>query len=770
MSQYTDFVFDLTLNLALFITGAFIFGNMVPKIQSRPRTWRALLLGGIIGSLGILLYFLPAYLGVDNLINTQIVLLAAAMLFGGRSAGFVTFLMLSGNLILVDSPGLLFELMELSIPFLFLEGYLLIYDKPVIGLKQMLGTSVLLVVVNTLDLIFLHNLEYQSISAWLMIAFESIGIFVMAMMAFSIFDHELSRDRVETKLNDSVERYPVLVDNSPDIIFNCNAGGEVMTANRKFYQLLAAKKKPKDQITIYDVLIGERDRMEMRRLIADAIQKEKPIFRERELLVKQNQTMIFNIVAVPFFCSDGTPGGVTITCNDVTSLREQERTIRKIAYFDGLTGLPNRASVISKLDQAIYYSQQRELRSAIVFIDIDNFKNYNDTFGHFFGDEILIEASRRFSSSLRKYDVVGRLGGDEFIIIIRDIRQKNEVVEVIHRLEHSLEEPMRIKERLLYLSISSGIAFYPDDGKTVEDLLRNADTAMYRAKEMGRNNYQFYDKSMKDQVVHRMELEKRLREAMAKSELTLYFQPQYYLDNRNLRGNEVLLRWINDEVGMISTADFIPVAEETGLIHSIGEWILVEACKQNVLWVENFGRDMIVSVNISPIQLKQKNFVEMVIRALEISGMRPDLLELEITENILIESKEYVLRLLQSLREMGIKIALDDFGTGYSSLNYLKELDFDTLKIDKSFIDQIDEEGKESSILNTIIELVQQLGLELIAEGVETYEQMHYLEKRGCDIVQGYLFGKPLSSRGLERMLDRLHLSEAKEAEKTGTE
>lgn len=275
---------------------------------------------------------------------------------------------------------------------------------------------------------------------------------------------------------------------------------------------------------------------------------------------------------------------------------------------------------------------------------------------------------------------------------------------------------------------------------------------------------------MKDQVVHRMELEKRLREAMAKSELTLYFQPQYYLDNRNLRGNEVLLRWINDEVGMISTADFIPVAEETGLIHSIGEWILVEACKQNVLWVENFGRDMIVSVNISPIQLKQKNFVEMVIRALEISGMRPDLLELEITENILIESKEYVLRLLQSLREMGIKIALDDFGTGYSSLNYLKELDFDTLKIDKSFIDQIDEEGKESSILNTIIELVQQLGLELIAEGVETYEQMHYLEKRGCDIVQGYLFGKPLSSRGLERMLDRLHLSEAKEAEKTGTE
>lgn len=769
MSQYTDFVFDLTLNLALFITGAFIFGNMVPKIQNRPRTWRAILLGGIMGSLGILLYFLPTYLGVHNLINTQIILLAAATLFGGRSAGLVTYLMLNVNLILVDAPGLIMEIIELSIPFLILEGYLLIHNKSVYGMKQLLGTSFLLVAVNKVDLIFVQNLQELPAAEWLMIAFESAGIFVMAMMAFSIFDHELSRDRVETKLNESVERYQVLVDNSPDIIFNCDASGEIIMANRKFYQLFATQKKAKERFTIYEVLLGERDRMEIRRLIADALKKEKSIFREREILVQKGKSMIFNIVAVPFFLSDGTPGGVTVTCNDVTDLREQERTIRKIAYFDGLTGLPNRASVISKLDQAIYYSQQRELRSAIVFIDIDNFKNYNDTFGHFFGDEILIEASRRFSSSLRKYDVVGRLGGDEFIIIIRDIRQKNEVVEVIHRLEHSLEEPMRIKERMLYMSISSGIAFYPDDGITVEDLLRNADTAMYRAKELGRNNYQFYDKSMKDQVFHRMELEKRLREAMSKSELTLYFQPQYYLDNRNLRGNEVLLRWINDDVGMVSTSDFIPVAEETGLIHSIGEWILIEACKQNVLWVESFQKDMIVSVNISPIQLKQKNFVEMVTRALEISGMRPDLLELEITENILIESKEYVLRLLQSLREMGIKIALDDFGTGYSSLNYLKELDFDTLKIDKSFIDQIDEDGKESSILNTIIELVQQLGLELIAEGVETYEQMHYLEKRGCDIVQGYLFGKPLSSKGLERMLGRLHLSAPMEEEKTGT-
>ena len=343
-------------------------------------------------------------------------------------------------------------------------------------------------------------------------------------------------------------------------------------------------------------------------------------------------------------------------------------------------------------------------------------------------------------------------------------------MEVIHRLEHSLEEPMKIKDRLLYLSISSGIAFFPDDGNSVEDLLRNADTAMYRAKSLGRNNYQFYDKSMKDEVVHRMELEKRLRVAMVKKELALYFQPQYFLGNRTLRGNEVLLRWINDEVGMISTVEFIPVAEETGMIHAIGEWILVEACKQNMKWCEEFGRDMIVSVNVSPIQLRQKNFVEIVDRALKISGMDSNLLELEITEGILIESKTYVLQLLQGLRKRGIKIALDDFGTGYSSLNYLKELEFDTLKIDKSFIDQIDEEGKGSSILNTIIDLVQQLGLELIAEGVETYSQMHFLEDRGCDIVQGYLFGKPLSKRGLEKMLERLHASNPWESEKTGSE
>ncbi len=770
MIQYSEFVFELTLNIALFITGAFLFGNIYPKIVKRSRFWRALLLGGILGALGIIIYFLPLYLGVDNLIPSQMILVAVALLYGGRAAGLVTYLMACVNLVLLDAPNLLIEIASLTIPFLLIEAFLILKAKSRIRVIHQVSVSVLLAALHFVKLMIAQSLMVGGVLAWILILSECVGIAMMSMMAFSFFEHELSRDYVEKKLNDSVERYQVLVDNSPDIIFNCNASGEVLMANRKFYQVLAAGKSERDHFLIYEVLSGERDQMEMRRIIADALKKEKPIFREREIQIRVGKTKVFNIVAVPFFNAELSPSGVTITWNDVTDLREQERTIRKIAYFDDLTGLPNRASVINKLDQALYYSRQRELRTAIVFIDIDNFKNYNDTFGHFFGDEILIEASRRFSDCLRKYDVVGRLGGDEFIIIIRDVQQKNEVVEVIHRLEHSLEEPMKIKERLLYLSISSGIAFFPDDGDSVEDLLRNADTAMYRAKELGRNNYQFYDKSMKDQVVHRMELEKRLREAMVKKELALYYQPQYYLDNRSLRGNEVLLRWINDDVGMISTSEFIPVAEETGMIHAMGEWILVEACKQNVKWCEQFGRDLFVSVNISPVQLKQKNFVEIVNRALGISGMNPELLELEITENILIESKTYVLNLLQGLRKIGIKIALDDFGTGYSSLNYLKELEFDTLKIDKSFIDQIDEGGKESSILNTIIDLVQNLGLELIAEGVETYEQMHYLEDRGCDIVQGYLFGKPLSKKGLKRMLDRLHLSDPLEKEKTGSE
>ena len=770
MNQYSEFVFDLTLNIALFITGAFLFGLIYPKMIKRSSLWRALILGGILGSLGILIYFLPLYLGVENLVPSQMILVAVALLYGGRAAGLVTFMMACANLILIDAPNLLVEIVILAIPFLLIELFLIFKKKPKIELFHQVCVAVLLAGLYFAEFMVQPILNVSGVSAWTLILPECVGIALMSMMAFSFFEHELSRDDIEKKLIDSVERYQVLVDNSQDIIFNCNASGEVLMANRKFYQVLAEGKSERDRFEIYEVLSGERDQMEIRRIIADALKKQKSIFREREIQIRVDKTKIFNIVAVPFFNAESSPTGVTITWNDVTDLREQEQTIRKIAYFDDLTGLPNRASVISRLDQALYYSRQRELRTSVVFIDIDNFKNYNDTFGHFFGDEILIEASRRFSDCLRKYDVVGRLGGDEFIIIIRDVRQKNEVVEVIHRLEHSLEEPMKIKDRLLYLSISSGIAFFPDDGNSVEDLLRNADTAMYRAKELGRNNYQFYDKSMKDEVVHRMELEKRLREAMVKKELALYFQPQYFLDNRSLRGNEVLLRWINDEVGMISTTEFIPVAEETGMIHAIGEWILVEACIQNVKWCEHFGREMIISVNVSPIQLKQKNFVEIVDRALEISGMDSKLLELEITEGILIESKSYVLQLLQGLRKRGIKIALDDFGTGYSSLNYLKELEFDTLKIDKSFIDKIDEGEKESSILNTIIDLVKKLGLDLIAEGVETYSQMHYLEDRGCDIVQGYLFGKPLSKKGLEKMLKRLYAPDPLEREKTGSE
>lgn len=606
MIQYSEFVFELTLNIALFITGAFLFGNIYPKILKRSRFWRALLLGGILGALGIIIYFLPLYLGVDNLIPSQMILVAVALLYGGRAAGLVTYLMACVNLVLLNAPNLLIEIASLTIPFLLIEAFLILKAKPRIRVIHQVSVSVLLAALHFVKLMIAQSLMVGGVLAWILILSECVGIAMMSMMAFSFFEHELSRDYVEKKLNDSVERYQVLVDNSPDIIFNCNASGEVLMANRKFYQVLAAGKSERDHFLIYEVLSGERDQMEMRRIIADALKKEKPIFREREIQIRVGKTKVFNIVAVPFFNAELSPSGVTITWNDVTDLREQERTIRKIAYFDDLTGLPNRASVINKLDQALYYSQQRELRTAIVFIDIDNFKNFNDTFGHFFGDEILIEASRRFSDCLRKYDVVGRLGGDEFIIIIRDVRQKNEVVEVIHRLEHSLEEPMKIKERLLYLSISSGIAFFPDDGDSVEDLLRNADTAMYRAKELGRNNYQFYDKSMKDEVVHRMELEKRLREAMVKKELALYYQPQYYLDNRSLRGNEVLLRWINDDVGMISTSEFIPVAEETGMIHAMGEWILVEACKQNVKWCEQFGRDLFVSVNISPVHIEAK--------------------------------------------------------------------------------------------------------------------------------------------------------------------
>lgn len=453
---------------------------------------------------------------------------------------------------------------------------------------------------------------------------------------------------------------------------------------------------------------------------------------------------------------NGEPYMLAGVNSDIDNLKKQEELLQRLAYHDHLTGLPNRGFFIERVDAVIKQPIKDNEKAAILFIDVDNFKRINDSKGHGFGDEILQTIGMRMAGQIRKYDTLARLGGDEFAVFLQNLASIDEASGLSIRLKNCFLEPFGIDKSFIQLSCSIGVSIFPDDGNTVDELLKTADTAMYRAKEEGKNNIQFFNHTMKENILFKLELEKKLTFAVANDELSLYFQPQYNFKSGELRGVEALLRWQNCQMSNISPSQFIPVAEETGQIIPIGEWVLRTACAKAVAWKQMYGFNGIVSVNISIIQMKNANFVESVRRAIIETGIDPSSLELEITESVFIESFESVVGKLMELKEMGLTISLDDFGTGYSSLSYLKHLPINILKIDKSFINELKNGSVESKIVSSMIALMHDMGILTVSEGVETAEQFSFLEKAGCDFVQGYLTGRPISEEKISYLFDKL--------------
>ncbi len=427
----------------------------------------------------------------------------------------------------------------------------------------------------------------------------------------------------------------------------------------------------------------------------------------------------------------------------VEELGESKKTIVEMAYYDSLTGLSNRRKFIEELDGVISGPDGAE-RAAVLFLDLDNFKWVNDTMGHTYGDELLVAAGKRLASNVRDSDLIARLGGDEFSVILPRVSSPTDVLPLIKRLLAQFREPFRVKGKTVNQTASIGLSFYPHDGKTVEELLQNADTAMYKAKELGKNTFQFYNFGMKEELLRRTNLERMLRGALENGEFSIEYQPQYRVAERRLRGFEALIRWRSPETGAVSPVEFIPVAEETGLIVQIGAWVFREAC---LLWkreLEPRDPSLTMAINISAIQLRQKGFLEFVTRTVGELGIPPERVELEVTESLFIGNEESPVQILNALRNMGFGIALDDFGTGYSSLSYLRKLPISLLKIDKSFINEIGASCKGSTLTESIIALVHGLDIEALAEGVENAEQLEYLANSKCDSIQGYHFSKPL--------------------------
>ena len=426
--------------------------------------------------------------------------------------------------------------------------------------------------------------------------------------------------------------------------------------------------------------------------------------------------------------------------------KQAEERLRFLSTHDILTQLPNRALFLDRLAQNLAKSRRVGGVVGVLYIDLDRFKTINDTSGHAVGDLMLTAVSKRLSACVREGDTVARVGGDEFVLILADLAQAQDIVRIAQTVLDAFSHPFSLGGHELFSTASVGIALFPEDGDCPEALLESADTAMYRAKERGRNNYQYYSPTMHTTALMRLSMETGLRSAIGQNELTLHYQLLVDISSLQVHSIEALLRWRRNGEEYVSPTCFIPLAEETGLMLPIGEWVLRTACAQNRAWRDLGLPPVRIAVNLSPIQIQQKDFVQMVRTALDVNGLPPDALELEITEGVMMQDVERAIPVLQSLHEMGIRISVDDFGTGYSSLNYLRRFAIDTLKIDRSFVNDITSDPDDAAIVRAIVTLAHSLDLTVVAEGVETTAQLRHLRSLGCNLIQGYLLSKPVSA------------------------
>lgn len=434
---------------------------------------------------------------------------------------------------------------------------------------------------------------------------------------------------------------------------------------------------------------------------------------------------------------------------DTTQRKHNEEQIRYLANFDSLTGLPNRTQLNLQIKNLLSLAKRNNREITVMFLDLDRFKEINDTLGHSVGDTLLIQSSQRMQSLLREEDTVARLGGDEFIILLPNI-QINGARKVAQKLLDVFNAPFQIDHHELSISASIGIALYPDDGTDFETLYKNADTAMYRAKQEGRNGYSFFTNEMQEHSARNLQLSNALRHALEKSQFQLHYQPQISAKDGEIIGAEALLRWYHPEYGNISPAEFIPILEENGLILPVGEWVLRTAISQAKSWMDQGSKPIIIAVNLSAVQFRHLSLLNTVSMILEEIGLPPQCLELELTESIAMHDPQKAINVMNDLHDLGVHMSIDDFGTGYSSLSYLKKFKIYKLKIDQSFIRDINIDKEDKAIVSAIISMAKRLGLQTIAEGVETIEQLEYLQEEGCDEIQGYFYSKPLPAEAFE--------------------
>ena len=557
------------------------------------------------------------------------------------------------------------------------------------------------------------------------------------------------RRLAEEALRESEARYRLMAENSTDMISRTSSHGILLYASDACRRLLGYEPSEIVGREFYD-FIFEPDRDEVRHLAA-LIHETGPTTFAYRVEKKDGSLVWFETTSRSV--RDAVTGRIREivgVSRDVTERKTVEEHIEYQAYHDALTGLPNRRLFRDRLTVALAHARRLKHPLAVMFLDLDRFKVVNDTLGHSIGDEFLKAVAIRLQAALREEDSVARMGGDEFTVLLADLKTSNDAAKIAQKVLDTVAQPLRIDGTELFLTTSIGIALFPSDGDSAEALLANADHAMYRAKDAGRNSYQMFTPAMNSRALERLSLENDLRYALERGELELYYQPQINIASGRITGVEALLRWNRPGFGLVGPKEFIPVAEETRLIVPIGEWVLREACRQAKAWQTRGASSFRMAVNLSPRQFQHSDLPQLIGSALEQSGLAPGDLELEITESLAMQNTNRTIATLHTLREMGVQIAIDDFGTGHSSLNYLRSFPIDSVKIDQEFVQEIEASAADRAIVSAVIGMARGLRLRVTAEGVETEHQLEFLREQGCEDVQGFLFGEPVPASAVQ--------------------
>ncbi len=556
------------------------------------------------------------------------------------------------------------------------------------------------------------------------------------------------------ELRESENRYHTLVETSTHGIEEIDTSGVITFANAAHHRQYEYAEGELIGMSILDIVATDSERDELRDYLKYIVAEQPP----PTPYVGQKRTKSGRIIDVEVAWAykrdaQGQVTGLISVITDISERKRAEETIKHLAYHDALTGLPNRTLFEDRLAVSLAQARRKKQMVAVMFLDLDRFKVVNDTVGHASGDRLLNGVAERLMGLVRDADSVARVGGDEFTLLLPDVVRPEDTVEVAERVLEALRQPWMLNGHEFRVTTSIGIAMYPSDGEDAESLLRNADTAMYRAKDGGKDNYKLYTPTMNATTAERLALENSLLHSLERGEFLVHYQPQVDISSGRIVGMEALVRWQHPERGLVFPAEFIPVAEETGLIVPLGAWVLRTACAQNKAWQEAGFPPMRVAVNLSARQFQLRDLVDTVAQVLEETRLDPRYLQLEITEGAAMKDVEFTVTMLRELRQMGVQIAMDDFGTGHSSLSYLKRFPINVLKIDQSFVRYIIVDPDDASIASTVIVMAHNLKLKVIAEGVETEDQLAFLRERQCDEMQGYLFSKPAPAEAFEAML-----------------